>query len=97
MRKKQLKEACACEGEEGAVTIRKIRLDDFNRYCLQLTEEEQDTLTFREVIAKMLGVDPKNIGRIRMNNFAYKVEVNGEMNDFDKILDDRCITSSQGC
>ena len=70
MRKKQLKEACACEGEEGAVTIRKIRLDDFNRYCLQLTEEEQDTLTFREVIAKMLGVDPKNIGRIRMNNFA---------------------------
>lgn len=88
MRKKQLKEACACEGEEATTSIRRIRLDDFNRYCLQLTEEEQDTLTFREVIAKMLGTNPKNIGRIRMNNFAYRIEVNGEMNDFDKILDD---------
>ena len=88
MRKKQLKEACACEGEEGAVTIRKIRLDDFNRYCLQLTKEEQDTLTFREVIASMLDTDPKNIGRIGMNDSAYKIEVNGETNDFDEILDD---------
>ena len=88
MRKKQLKEACACEGEEATTGIRKIRLDDFNRYCLQLTEEEQDRLSFREVIASMLGTDPKNIGRIGMNDFAYKVEVNGETNDFDEILDD---------
>jgi hypothetical protein len=86
MRKKQLKEACACEGEEVTTGIHEIRFDDFNRYCLQLTEEEQDTLSFREIIASMLGTDPKNIGKIRKNNLTYKIEVNGEMNDSDEIL-----------
>jgi hypothetical protein len=72
---KSLKESCACEGEESMTQMHKIRIDDFNRYVLQLSEEEQDTMSFKEIIADMMGTDPENIGRIKRSGAGWIVDV----------------------
>ena len=62
MKKKRLNEGCACEGEETTPAHAEfISVDQVNRYMLQMTDEEQETMSFRDVIAGILGTKPENI------------------------------------
>ena len=93
MKKKYLNEGCACEGEE---TMPKhaeyISVDQVNRYMLQMTDEEQETMSFRDVIAGILRTKPENIASMKRSGLGWKVRAMGDMDDLEGILDDNVST-----
>lgn len=88
MKKKRLNEGCACEGEETAPKhVEFISVDQVNRYMLQMTDEEQDTMSFRDVIAGILGTKPEDIKSMKRSGLGWKVMAVGDMDDLGNILD----------
>ena len=90
MKKKNLNEGCACEGEERAPKHEEfISGEEVSRYILQMSEEEQDRVNdFREVLAGILDTKPENIKAFKRSGLGYKVKVVGGMEDLEKIMDD---------
>ena len=89
MKKKSLNEGCACEGEETAPKhVEFISVDQVNRYMLQMTDEEQETMSFRDVIAGILGTKPEDIKSMKRSGLGWKVMAEGGMEDLGGILDD---------
>lgn len=88
MKKKHLNEGCACEGEETAPKHAEfISVDQVNRYMLQMTDEEQETMSFRDVIAGILGTKPENIKSMKRSGLGWKIEAEGNMDDNMDTLD----------
>lgn len=88
MRKNHLKESKK-EGAETAPQAQKVGFDEFNRFCLQLSEEEQDTLSFKEIMAKLLGCKPESIKSMKRAGLGWNVQVVGDaMSELDDIMDD---------
>jgi hypothetical protein len=88
-RKKQLKESCPCESEEQQARIERISIEEFQRHALQLSEEEQDTMTFKDIIADMLGCEAGSIKGMKRAGLGWKVRVAGDaMDELDDIMDD---------
>lgn len=82
MKKKRLNEGCACEGEETAPEhVEFISVDQVNRYMLQMTDEEQETMSFRDVIAGILGTKPEDIKSMKRSGLGWKVMAEGGMED----------------
>ena len=98
MKKKHLKEACACEAEEQKQGYTKhVSIETFQRYALQLSEEEQDTMTFREIMADMIGVDSDDIKGIKRLGMGWDVKVGGApMRGIQDIMDDDQDMSEDG-
>lgn len=93
MKKKRLNEGCACEGEERAPKHAEfISVDQVNRYMLQMTDEEQDTMSFRDVIAGILRTKPENIKSMKRSGLGWRVKAVGDMDDLEGILDDNVDT-----
>ena len=90
MKKKNLNEGCACEGEETTPAHEEfISGDKVSRYILQMTDEEQDRVDdFREVLAGILKTKPENIKGFKRSGLGYKVKVEGGMDELDDIMDD---------
>ena len=90
MKKKHLKEACAREAEEQKQGYTKhVSIEAFQRYALQLSEEEQDTMTFREIMADMIGVESDDIKGIKRLGMGWDVKVGGApMKDIEDTMDD---------
>ena len=89
MKKKRLNEGCACEGEETAPEhVEFISVDQVNRYMLQMTDEEQETMSFRDVIAGILGTKPEDIKSMKRSGLGWKVMAEGDIDDLGDILDD---------
>lgn len=89
VKKKRLNEGCACEGEETTPAHAEfISVDQVNRYMLQMTDEEQETMSFRDVIAGILGTKPENIKSMKRSGLGWKVKAQGDMDDLEGILDD---------
>lgn len=89
MKKKNLNEGCACEGEETTPKHAEfISVDQVNRYMLQMTDEEQDTMSFRDVIAGILKTKPENIKSMKRSGLGWRVKAVGNMDDLESILDD---------
>lgn len=89
MKKKNLNEGCACEGEERAPKHEEfISGDKVSRYILQMTDEELDRVDgFREILAGILDTETKNIKSFRRDGLGYRVKVVGGMKDLEKIMD----------
>ena len=90
MKKKHLKESCACEAEEQKQGYTKhVSIETFQRYALQLSEEEQDTMTFREIMADMIGVESDDIKGIKRLGMGWDVKVGGApMRGIEPTMDD---------
>lgn len=89
MKKKNLNEGCTYEREETTPKHAEfISVDQVNRYMLQMTEEEQDTMSFRDVIAGILGTKPENIKGMKRSGLGWRVKAVGDMNDLEGIMDD---------
>lgn len=90
MKKKHLKEACAGEAEEQKQGYTKhVSIETFQRYALQLSEEEQDTMTFREIMADMIGVESDDIKSVRRVGMGWDVKVGGApFKGIEDIMDD---------
>lgn len=89
MKKKRLNEGCACEGEETTPKHAEfISVDQVNRYMLQMTDEEQDTMSFRDVIAGILRTKPENIKSMKRSGLGWRIKAVGDMDDLEGILDD---------
>jgi hypothetical protein len=80
MRKNYLNESIE-EDVETTPQTQKVGFDEFNRFCLQLTEEEQDTLSFKEIMAKLLDVEPDAISSIRKSGLGWALEVENDESD----------------
>lgn len=88
MKKKRLNEGCASEGEETTPKHAEfISVDQVNRYMLQMTDEEQDTMSFRDVIAGILRTKPENIKSMKRSGLGWRVKAVGDMDDLGSILD----------
>jgi hypothetical protein len=82
MKKKRLNEGCASEGEETTPKHAEfISVDQVNRYMLQMTDEEQDTMSFRDVIAGILRTKPENIKSMKRSGLGWRVKAVGDMDD----------------
>lgn len=89
MKKKHLNEGCTYEREETTPKHAEfISVDQVNRYMLQMTEEEQDTMSFRDVIAGILRTKPENIKSMKRSGLGWRVKALGGMDDLESILDD---------
>ena len=89
MKKKRLNEGCAREGEETAPKqVEFISVDQVNCYMLQMTDEEQDTMSFRDVIAGILGTKPKDIKSMKSSRQGWKVMTERGMDDNVDTLED---------
>lgn len=87
-RKKQLKESCPCESEEQKQAhTESISIEEFQRHALQLSEEEQDTMTFKDIIADMLGCKAESIKGMKRAGLGWQVRVVGGMDELDDIMD----------
>lgn len=80
MRKNHLNESRE-EDVETTPQTQKVGFDEFNRFCLQLTEEEQDTLSFKEIMAKLLNVEPDAISSIRKSGLGWALKVQADEDD----------------
>lgn len=65
-----------------------ISADKINRFMLQMNDEEQDSMSIRDIIAEILGTKPENIKNITASGLGWKVQAAEDMNDLDRILDD---------
>ena len=93
MKRKPLNEGCACEGEETTPAHAEfISVDRVNRFMLQMSEEEQESMSFRDVIAGILGTKPENIKSMKRAGSGWRVKAQGEMDDLEGILDDNVDT-----
>lgn len=89
MKKKNLNEGCACEAEEQKQAhTEHISIEDFQRHALQLSEEEQDTMTFKDIMADLLGCNPESIKGMKRAGLGWDVRVVGGMDELDDIMDD---------
>ena len=90
MKKKNLNEGCACEAEEQKQAhTEHISIEDFQRHALQLSEEEQDTMTFKDIMADLLGCNPESIKGMKRAGLGWDVRVAGDaMSELDDIMDD---------
>lgn len=88
MKKKNLNEGYACESEEQQGHTERISIEDFQRHALQLSEEEQDTMTFKDIIADMLGCKAESIKGMKRAGLGWQVRVVGGMDELDDIMDD---------
>jgi hypothetical protein len=88
MRKNYLNESIE-EDVETTPQTQKVGFDEFNRFCLQLTEEEQDTLSFKEIMAKLLDCKHESIKSMKRAGLGWEVHVVGDaMSELDDIMDD---------
>lgn len=86
MKKKHLNEGCTYEHEETMPPHAEfISVDEVNRYMLQMTDEEQDTMSFRDVIAGIMRTKPESIKKMKRAGAGWKVLVSGNIDD---LLDD---------
>ena len=65
-----------------------ISADEVNRFMLQMNDEEQDSMSIRDIIAEILGTKPENIKNITASGSGWKVQAIGDMDDLENILDD---------
>lgn len=88
-RKKQLKESCPCESEEQKQAhTEHISIEEFQRHALQLSEEEQETMTFKDIMADLLGCRAESIKGMKRAGLGWDVRVVGGMDELDDIMDD---------
>lgn len=58
-----------------------IDTDEVNRFILQMNDEEQDSMSIRDIIAEILGTKSENIKKISPSGSGWKVQTAGDTDD----------------
>lgn len=65
-----------------------ISADEVNRFILQMSDEEQNSMSVRDIAAEILKTKPENIKNITTSGSGWEVQAIGDMDDLENILDD---------
>lgn len=78
-----------CEGEETTPEHTGfISADEINRFILQMSDEEQGTMSIHDIAAEILKTKPENIKNITTSGSGWEVQTAGDIDDSENISDD---------
>lgn len=71
-----------CEGEETRPEHTEfISADEVNRFIVQMSDEEQNSMSVRDIAAEILKTKPENIKNITTSGSGWEVQTAGNIND----------------
>lgn len=65
-----------------------ISADEINRFIVQMSDEEQNSMSIRDIAAEILKTKPENIKNITTSGSGWEIQTAGDMNDSENISDE---------
>lgn len=65
-----------------------ISADEINRFIVQMSDEEQNSMSIRDIAAEILKTKPENIKNITTSGSGWEIQTAGDINDSENISDE---------